>query len=258
MKSRAVPLFLMVLLGGFWLLPLQAMHCPVCFEDSFDGENCTNPQCGINQPHQAGMVVNLPRSEKCGEDLIPPVAMAAAKAGLNQACFVPKGTTTGGSSEDDTLAPGWLLNKSREATRPVDGDDEGVPNLTPFWEQAIQDRVRYRPQNIGLTSDDARGALIRSLQRRDSAFMVHYQSRDSAEDEEWGVDHIFLIAVTVSGTIYVLSNVRQMFNEVSETDADTIEAMIDFDSFYDDSDQIRIYRYLGPISEFDDIQEEEN
>ena len=234
---------------------LLAICCPVCNEDTFDGQNCTNPSCELSHSSPLPNLSPLPSidSVSSGGSIIAPAGLLSTasrlKAQVQQtpngagciALTKPSATTY---ESDDLRAPQWLRSKSQQASR--DGDDDSqVPDLDDFLTKAMSDSENYGMVEPTQTADEIQAFLNSYLNSANHGFIIQY----SAADGVGGTVHqLLVVAVNRYRQIFVLSNVYDYWNVVTLVTASEIFDMIDVETFDPDTDHLVLYGYLGNIN----------
>lgn len=149
-------------------------------------------------------------------------------------------SSSSSSLEDDYSAPQWLLNKSVEAIRNTDG----VPDLDPVLKEAGNDKRIYQKIVTPQTSENITAVLNNHFHTPNHAFIILY-SAPNGEGEI--IQQIILVAVSLSGQIYVLSNVPEYWNTVTLASSGEILEMLGASSFSPDEEEIYLYSFLPSL-----------
>lgn len=205
----------------FILVTAQAMICPSCRQNTYDGENCTNPECFSNQACAVGAAKP---SSPPGDLYIQLLALALdQQGGFNGSPSsdaidyysdydVEQPSQYTGSFYDPCVIPEdqlpeWIRTLFQHSTN---GEEGIVPDLSHSYATARKKDSGYskiiRPKDMGIAP------FIRELLKaRDNQLLVRFNF------VEGGRKHTTHLAIEIDadGHILVLSDAEGYWNEVN-------------------------------------------
>ena len=249
MKSKITTPLLYLTFFSLFSFYVFAIDCPVCGQDTFNGENCTNSLCGLNQPpllsvlDKGGGGFIFPAMQTPGAGSIPhPPLVLQASVGLASA--LASNPVPASPLRDDNHAPLWLLAKSREAMRDTEGDLKWVPRLDPLLKEADRDRNNFEKIEPEQTADNIAAVLLSHLQTASHAFIIVYSTSNGQGET---IQQILVVAVSQAGNIYVLTNVPEFWNNTTLVSPEEIIDMLGVDTFCADEEHIILYSYVHSL-----------
>ena len=172
-------------------LPALAANCTVCNQEMDANHICHNPSCSGSTVHCTRPATDTPAY------LVPAAtALQSNTVNLDLSNSGVTGSEPGAVGQDDSQAPLWLLNISRQIAR----DENNNPNIGAL----ISPDCLFFAQLSFSSIDEATDTLQNLLSTRHQHFVISYYF--SIDREEFA----FHLAIAVDQTrrIFVLSNMN--------------------------------------------------